>query len=130
MTSMGIGFKWLVEEVASMAQKHRDEISATLGGQPVLLNAADWGWVQRARLYWGLDVPALRTRGHVEIAPAGKLAKDLTVVRYTGERQPKDWTPHDGYGWCQEDDSGKKAMTVPGTGYAATYKTGKRCLHT
>ena len=47
-------FRWILEEVANMTAPHRDAISKLLGCQPVLVNAADWGWVQRARLYWGL----------------------------------------------------------------------------
>ena len=46
----GRQFHWLLEEVASMSVAHRRQISDLLGCEPVLVNAADWGWVQRSRL--------------------------------------------------------------------------------
>ena len=69
---------WSLEPVASVSVAHREELSGKLGGRPVYLNAADWGWAQRPRLYRGwltnsliaqairLSGPALRERpdGH------------------------------------------------------------------
>ena len=47
-----------MEEVATMRPKHREAISKLFGGEPLLVQAADFGWVQRARWYWvyGLDL--------------------------------------------------------------------------
>ena len=42
-----------MEEVASMSVKARDHITELFGSPPVLIQAADFGWVHRARLYWG-----------------------------------------------------------------------------
>ena len=48
-----IDFYWMIEEVASMTRAHRDEISRITGTEPVLLHAADYGWIHRPRLYCG-----------------------------------------------------------------------------
>ena len=45
-----ITFKFLVEEVASMPAKIREEVSDGLGMQPCVVHAGDWGYVHRARL--------------------------------------------------------------------------------
>ena len=45
VVQMGIIFCWLMEEVASMTQEFRDQISTFLDAQPVLLQAADFGWI-------------------------------------------------------------------------------------
>ena len=94
----GVWFEWMLEEVASMSQAHREEITSMAGSPPVLIHAADFGWVHRPRLFWGCQerslspVTALRTRD-VELAPAGKLAKGLAVVRWTGKPWPAKFTP-------------------------------------
>ena len=51
--SYGRTFVWLLEEVASVSAACREELSGKLGGRPVNLNAADWGWVHRPRFYLG-----------------------------------------------------------------------------
>ena len=57
----GWTFEYLLEEVASMDRPSRLEISRMAACEPVLLHAADFGYVHRPRLYWGLRQEHLRT---------------------------------------------------------------------
>ena len=129
---MGIRFLWLMEEVASMSVTHREEINARLEAQPVLLNAADFGIIHRARLYWGLDLATLQSTSSrlremkpVEVFPPGKVAEGLSVVRWTGKSEPEGWTPEDGYEWRHREEHGTTACMPPGTKYAPSYPTGR-----
>ena len=54
----GKKFHWLMEEVASMSAEVRAQITEMAGVTPVLLHAADFGWVHRARLY--IEQPGVR----------------------------------------------------------------------
>ena len=61
-----------------MSRAHRDQISQLLGAEPVLLQAADFGWIHRPRLYWGLDILKLIStpqKEGVEVLRAGAVAK-------------------------------------------------------
>ena len=62
----GWTYEYLLEEVASMDRPSRLEISRMAACEPVLLHAADFGYVHRPRLYWGLRQEHLRTRAAVE----------------------------------------------------------------
>ena len=68
-----------------MTKARRDEMSEILGTEPTLLHAADFGWIHRPRLYWGLDHSKLAAhprRPGREYYKAGEVAKDLAVVRW------------------------------------------------
>ena len=108
-----------------MTAANRKEISHRLGADPVYLNAADWGWVQRPRLYWGLDVAKLKNRPGVEIARPGTVATDLTVVRYTGSPVPRSWSPGCGGKWTHRCETGVRALVPPGSGYSCSYPDGR-----
>ena len=126
---MQLAFKWMVEEVASMSVAHRKQISELLGGEPVLLHAADFGWMHRPRIYWGIDVPALcallKPIPYVDIIPPGIAADGICVVRWTGPPQPPHWAPQDGYEWTFRDEVGVKAMPVSGADFAPSYPNGR-----
>ena len=131
-TSMNIRFVWLMEEVASMSLQHREEISAMLGAEPVLLHAADFGLIHRARLYWGLDLQTLlspesklREMKKVELYPPGKVAEGLHVVRWCGPPVPENWKPEDGFEWRYRAEHGTTACTPPGTKFAPAYPAGR-----
>ena len=47
-----------------MSVKARDHITELFGSPPVLIQAADFGWVHRSRLYWGVHAHLL-TVSHV-----------------------------------------------------------------
>ena len=128
----GITFRWFMEEVASMSSTHRTEISTLLGAEPVLLHAADFGVIHRARLYWGLDVRALEAAPKdptgwkaVEFYPPGKAAEGLHVVRWCGKADPLDWKPDDGFEWRYRCENGTTACTPAGTKFTPTYPKGR-----
>ena len=100
--------------VASMTRAKRDEFSAALGSEPVLLHAADFRWIHRPRLYWGLNHQELTkhpNRPNLEYYPQGAVAKDLAVVRWTGHARPAQWQPEDGWEWAYRAEAGVKGMT-------------------
>lgn len=123
-------FKWVFEEVASMSEGHRCEISAALGCKPVLFHAADFGYLHRPRLYWGfaeadLDPATAFQTPSVEVIPPGRLARGLHVLKWKGDPWPSAWTPTNGYHWKFRGQSGKKAAATPGAQYAPTYSQGR-----
>ena len=58
---------------------------------PVLLHAADFGWIHRPRYYYGLDVEELARlrRPGLEFFAQDVVAKDLAVVRWNGSPRPE-----------------------------------------
>ena len=129
LRAIGIDFAWLMEEVASMTKEFRDQISAFLDCQPVLLHAADFGWIHRPRLYWGLPVAELCARPRpmptIDILAPGTAAKDLCVIRYTGPPIPRQWQPEDGFEWTHRKECGTRAKPIAGTGYSPAYPAGR-----
>lgn len=118
-------FLWLMEEVASMTRAHRDAISELAGATPVLMHAADFGYVHRARLYWGIPEGCLRSSGAVECFPEGAAAEGIKVVRWLGKPSPAAWEPDGGFGAAHLGTCGTRATLVPGTGFAPTFPTGR-----
>jgi len=55
----------ILENVASMSDDIRDEISRAAGCEPVMLDAADFGLVRRRRRFWLQGFPELRWPGSV-----------------------------------------------------------------
>ena len=49
-------FRWLIEEVATMSAEFRQSFTQLVGSEPLVCQAGDFGWVHRARLYYGVDV--------------------------------------------------------------------------
>ena len=102
--SRDLVFRWAVEESALMSSEHRQEFTTKLGCPPVLLHAADFGWVHKARLFWGLSPEQLvapRPPGcaHIEIVPPGRAGFDVRVVRWSGPPAPRERSPRDGWSW-------------------------------
>ena len=54
----GVRFRWLMEEVASMPKATIAEISNLAQCVPLLMDAGDFGWVRRPRLWWVGDLSA------------------------------------------------------------------------
>ena len=129
LVGTGIQFFWLLEEVASMSAAHRAELTQLIGAEPVLLHAADFGYMHRPRIYFGLDIPALTDRPlmrpDVEVLKADTAAKGLCVVRYIGPPKPPDWGPKHGFEWRFRDQCGVRAAAAPGTGYAPAFPGGR-----
>ena len=57
----GLEFRVLIEESITLPVHIRERIGATLG-KPTLASGADWGWVHRPRLWWGIDCEAIPTQ--------------------------------------------------------------------
>ena len=108
-----------------MSAAHRDRISELVGSSPVLLNAADWGWVHRPRYYWGLEAEKLRSTHLVQICTPGQAAKDVTVIRWTGAPSAREWSPDGGCVWEHRSEVGVRSSVPPGTGFTATYPQGR-----
>ena len=60
-----------------MQQAHRDLFVQQAGSFPTLIQAGDFGWVHRARLYFGLEDPNVEPADWMEFLPAGELAQDV-----------------------------------------------------
>eukprot|EP00971_Amphidinium_carterae_P334582 6469938-Amphidinium_carterae.2 len=59
-------FHWLLEEVATMKEDARQRITALAGVPPVLIQAADFGWVHRSRLLGsGARATQTSSKGHL-----------------------------------------------------------------
>eukprot|EP00971_Amphidinium_carterae_P312288 6207066-Amphidinium_carterae.1 len=79
----------MLEEVATMSEESRMQITALAGHPPVLLHAADFGWVHRARLYWRAVVDVLTARRRdtfIDVVLANQLEKEVHIVRWHGPR--------------------------------------------
>ena len=120
----GLGFRCLLEEVATMSSTHRAEISEKFQGGPTLIHAADFGWIQRARLYWGLEtyLKAGTPKGwDWEYFPPGTHFPDVGVVRWLGCRLPAEWDPDPGSTRTPPSKSIWQSPFVPGGQWRATY---------
>jgi hypothetical protein len=118
----GVEFRWLLEEVSSMPQDVRETISGRLGTQPLLLNAADFGWVHRSRLYWGslpLGPISKAMQEEADMLPPGKLIADVAVMRYMGPPLPRDLSLDDGFQCLAPMTTGTSSAIVPGSDWVA-----------
>jgi len=113
-------FDWLMEEVASMSKEARDHISDKLGTTPVAVNAADWGYVHRARLIW--STAKLSDFGkHTSVANDG-----IDIIRWTGPPSPENWKPQGNNAtWRSRGMCGKKASPIDGSDWAPTFPAGR-----
>ena len=121
----GRPFRYMIEEVSSMAQKHRDRISATLGETPVLIQAADWGVIQRARLFWGLSSLRLRRDPRYTMEPVGQSIPGVAILRWRGQADPTEWKPDSGWTWNGRDKLTSQSPPIPGTGWTTTWGGGR-----
>eukprot|EP00973_Karenia_brevis_P007809 1058730-Karenia_brevis.AAC.1 len=106
-----------------MQREFRDNISKILSAQPILFHSADFGHVHRARLYWGLDVAALKSSICVDVYPPGRLA-DIAVVRWRGSFSPKRFAPDDGFS-VDHRGSGVNGLRLPGSNWTPTFPGGR-----
>eukprot|EP00971_Amphidinium_carterae_P229897 4562215-Amphidinium_carterae.1 len=119
-------FHWLLEEVATMKEDARQRITALAGVPPVLIQAADFGWVHRSRLYWGPAPEQLRHRARdtfLNVILAGQLEPDTHVARWMGPRVPTQWQPEDNFVVLHK--GGFKAPPCPGIGTQFHYPEGR-----
>ena len=91
----------------------RGTITDMVGSQPCLLHAADFGWVHRARLYWGLPYDDLVEADRYEHMQPGALADDVHVVRWRGPPVPCTWSPPET--WTMDGGGGLRGPMLPGS---------------
>eukprot|EP00971_Amphidinium_carterae_P184535 3663563-Amphidinium_carterae.1 len=121
-----IQFHWLLEEVATMKETTRQHITALAGVPPVLIQAADFGWVHRSRLYWGPAPGELKQRTRdtfLNVILAGQLEPDMHIARWLGPKVPPQWQPEDGFEVLHK--GGFKAPPCPGVGTQFHYPEGR-----
>ena len=82
-----------LEEVGTMHMDHRNAITTLFGSDPLLIQTADFGWVQRARLYWtyGVKVDERISTDTYELMPKGTALMSAAMLIYTGAIQPQHW---------------------------------------
>ena len=127
MRAAGLSFACLLEALASMEVDRRREISDLFNGRPTLIQAADFGWVQRARLYWGLEgflQSGIIAGRHWEYHPPGQHFEDVGVLRWLGDACPACWVPDSGWHWqgCSRESS--RTAPIAGGAWLAAYAGG------
>ena len=122
-------FVSLMEQVATMQAQHRERITEMFGDVPVLVQAADFGWVQRARFYWGAAATLQEIRGHAsaewEYLPPGKALNGAGVLRWAGGKCPECWAPRDGWCWQGRETESSGSVPLPGQTWRAVYQGGR-----
>ena len=120
-------FRCILEQVATMPPAHRQAIAEQFGEQPVLIQAADFGWVQRARLYWGVVGPLSSTKPTAdwEFLQPGKVIDEVGVLRWCGGTCPEHWTPRKGWQWADGATESSCSVPIPGQQWRAAYKGGR-----
>ena len=118
----GWTFEYLLEEVASMDRPSRLEISRMAACELVLLHAADFGYVHRPRLYWGLRQEHPRTRAAMECTTVQGKSEPLQLVRWLGKPVPDEFVPDDGFEWRHKEAVG---LQIPGHSFAPAFPTGR-----
>ena len=114
-----------------MSIQQREYIDGIFGEKATLIQAADFGWVQRARLYWGL-VASVHAAKHASCAHAqweyfapGQLIPNLAVLRWAGKKHPPQWSPTPGERWLGGQVESSLSVPVPGSDWQATYAGGR-----
>ena len=78
-----------------MTEGDRRQVSDILGQVPVAIQSADWGWIHRLRLWWGVSDLLPRKTPWGEFHPPQTLTPDTFVMRWLGGRIPEQWSPAD-----------------------------------
>ena len=109
-----------------MSQDARTKISEMAGSSATLLHAADFGWVHRARFYWGnLGCgDSEYTTDEYSWHPAGTVIQDTNVMRWRIGPRPGRWWPTSGE-WVFKGQGGFRAPAVPGSTWTLTYPSGR-----
>ena len=125
-------FHWLMEESGTLQQEDRAQISNMLGEVPIAVQAADWGWTHRLRLWWGVSAYLPQVTPFAEVHPPHTLTPDTFVLRWLGARVPTEWTPHDSdrvyFGDCEMallPKPGRSAPRLPGSPWSPVYEDGR-----
>ena len=105
--------------------KCRTDINAVLGALPCVLQAADWGRIQRAQLWRGVPEPSTAGGTDWTYYPPGALLESCSMLRWTGAPDPVSWRPDDGAEWRFRGQSGLRAPPMYGERRTPTYAQDK-----
>jgi len=118
--NLGIHIRWLMEEVATL-----EPDSEFTGAVPVLIHAADWGWVHRARLYWGPNFDNVESEAdRCELFRAGEKFPDVHMIRWKGMPIPAQWIPSNGI-WKHQNEGGLSGPRMLGEEWKPVYENGR-----
>ena len=115
-----------------MKPKHRAEF-IKLFGTPVFLEAADFGYIHRPRLYFGLsdcDFKSSPISDCTHYSAPGTLLPDTAVLSWVGDPSPEDWTPDDDYVRDMSSLHGRMSLKFPGSDWSPVYPTQRFCTLT
>ena len=122
-------FECLMEQVATMNVENRDILTEKFGEPPVLVQAAEFGWVQRARFYWGVYEQVQQAHGTAtvewEFLPAGKVMHGIGLLRWCGPKVPELWHPRPGWHWVGQHADHTSSVPIPGQHWRGVYKGGR-----
>lgn len=107
-----------------MTVEHRRSLEQLLG-PAVLTHAANFGWIHRARIYFGLPVHDSPKLPLIEFYAAGELAEDLAAIRWVGAPTPLQLHPSDDHSPVFLDEHGRQGCHALGTRWNPTYATGR-----
>ena len=82
-----------------MSASARAHVTDLFGSPPLVLQAADFGWV-RSRLYWSIHeqlVARQPKNRQWEYFPPETLIHDVGVLRFKGNKWPLAWAPSKGW---------------------------------
>ena len=117
-----------LENVASSPRSVKEEYDRLMGVQPVAINAAIFGWVQRKRLYWAAGPRGEDVTWNHNVLPAGVTMtweNDRAVVHYDGKPIPRNVRTRDGFQW----NHGKPDQVVRNGGDGAMYPFTREFRH-
>ncbi|CAE8635341.1 unnamed protein product, partial [Polarella glacialis] len=121
-------FRWLVEEDGCRCQteEHRVLISEALEAVPMFVHAADFGWCQNLRMYWGVAEHVPSNLEWADIYQPGDLVEDAMVLRW----QLGDWPTEDfvatevsagGREVLRREETKTRGPKIPGTEWTPHY---------
>ena len=129
-TRKSVKFRWFMEEVASMPKEVILQINDMAHCVPVFLDAGDFGWVLRPRLWWLGDVSIEQAKSAMKLMPfeihlAGTLIPHCHVVRWNGPRIPAVQPFEHPSAWSEKGRCGKQGLKMDGSSWSPSYPDGR-----
>ena len=106
-----------LENVASAPREVEEHYNKLMGVNPLFIDAAIFGWVQRKRLYWAKGPGGEDLSWNGACLPKGfstSWRQGRTVLNYAGKPIPKSVRLEGGYSWSGENP--EKVVANSGTG--------------
>ena len=90
-----------------------------------MVQAADFGWVQRARFYWGMYERIMakqpKATSEWELLPVNRVMDGIGVLRWSGGACPEQWHPHPGWTWLGASAGTTSSVPIPGEKWRTVY---------